>query len=167
MKKVFLDISDDVLRQTFVDLLKVFGFYVVQSQPFDFVIKEQKNSFVLNENLVFEKPVDVFSLVEKLQKNPAISFCGLELDVVKKNVRFCGKSSSLTDTEVKILIHIIENGGVIFAEDLANLVFGKVSESFLKSLATHIYNLRKKLEKITGKQKNIMLENARYSLVLR
>ena len=162
MRTVFFDIDDDVLRQSFEEIFAVFGFQIVEKMPADFVFCDVGDRVVVNENMVFEKPVDIFSMISKLSESTNVERNGVLLNLREKLVSFGKNFVALTDVEVKILSYLMAEEDGVLANDLAIAVFSNVSESNLKSLATHIYNLRKKLEKITGKQKNIVLENSRY-----
>lgn len=163
MKKVFLDIDDKILKQSFVDLLTTFGFEFVDKKKADFVLSDVDDKIIVNDK-VFIKPVDFFSIIAELSNKTDLHFADMVLKVEKRQAIFGEKVAMLTDIETKILSILMSNCDGISSEDLSVAVFSKVNESCLKSLATHIYNLKKKLENITGKQKNIILENARYFL---
>ncbi len=166
MKTVFLDIKDKVLCQAFTDLFKDFGFGIAGEGRADFVLRDVENKIVVNDEMVFLKPVDVFFLVKELNKNVSASVEGLIFKADKKQI-LCGQNiSSLTEKEVDILSCLMAQKDGVLASDLSVAVFGKADESCLKSLATHVYNLKKKIENVTGKQKNIVLEKARYFLDL-
>ena len=64
------------------------------------------------------------------------------------------------------MIKLFEEKKGVGVDDLVIWVFGRNNESSVKSLSTHIYNLKKKLAELFGKQKNILLENSRYKLDL-
>ncbi|MBR1544416.1 MAG: response regulator transcription factor [Alphaproteobacteria bacterium] len=166
MKTVFLNIKDKILYQTFSDLIGVFGFQVVSDRPADFVFEDFDDRVVVNETMSFDKPVDMFYLISKISENVDVVFGDLILNQKLKQLRFFDKTVSLTYIESKILSLLMNDEKGILASDLALDVFAKNSESQMKSLATHIYNLKKKIEEITGKQKNIILKNSRYCLDL-
>ncbi|MCR5506881.1 MAG: helix-turn-helix domain-containing protein [bacterium] len=166
MKTICLNIDDKILYQTFADLFTTFGFKVVDRGSGDFVFDDLGDRIVVNETMVFEKPVDIFYLVSKISENVDIVFGNMSLNQKLKQMKFCDKVALLTDIEVKILSLLMNNSDGILASDLAIAIFSKNTESQMKSLATHIYNLRKKIEEITGKQKNIILKNSRYCLDL-
>lgn len=166
MKTVFLDIKDKVLCQTFAEIMKDFGFEVVGKNTADFVLKDAKNKIILNDETVFLKPVDVFNLVKSLGVDENICVGEFSLNLKKKQIKFLENVASVTDIEAKILEILMKKSEGIDAEDLSVEVFSKSNESCLKSLSTHIYNLKKKIESLTGKKKNIVLEKARYFLDL-
>ena len=166
MKTVFLDIKDKVLCQTFAEIMKDFGFEVVGKNTADFVLKDAKNKIILNDETVFLKPVDVFNLVKSLGVDENICVGEFSLNLKKKQIKFLENVASVTDIEAKILEILMKKSDGIDAEDLSVEIFSKSNESCLKSLSTHIYNLKKKIESLTGKKKNIVLEKARYFLDL-
>ena len=167
MKTVYFDIDDRVLKQSLSDLFTTFGFKFTDEKQADFVIKDLGDRIVVNGDNFFVKPIDIFSMINDLSKNTDLCFDKLTLKIKSKIAVFEEESISLTDIETKILSSLMSNKDGISSVDLSVDVFSKVNESCLKSLATHVYNLKKKLETITKKQKNIVLENSRYSLDLK
>ena len=166
MKNIYLDIEDKVLRQSFYDLFSVFGFKFTDKNKADFVVKDLDDRISVNGDKFFTKPVDIFSMISELSQSTDLYFGKLCLKVKKKIAEFNEKTVALTDIETKILSSLISNKDGISNLDLSIAVFAKANESCLKSLVTHLYNLKKKLETITGKQKNIILENSKYFLDL-
>ena len=166
MKTVFLKIDDKVLKQSFCDLFSAFGFSIVDTQDADFVVVDLGDRIGVNNDKFFTKPIDVFSVISELSEDTDLTFGKLILNQKKKQAMFDGVSVVLTDMETKILASLMSDSIGILASDLCINIFSKENDSCLKSLATHIYNLKKKLEVITKKQKNIVLEKSRYFLDL-
>ena len=186
MKNIYLDIEDKVLRQSFYDLFSVFGFKFTDKNKADFVVKDLDDRISVNGDKFFTKPVDIFSMISELSQSTDLYFGKLCLKVKKKIAEFNfegeiketveselskiaefnEKTVALTDIETKILSSLMSNKDGISNLDLSIAVFAKANESCLKSLVTHLYNLKKKIETITGKQKNIILENSKYFLDL-
>ena len=166
MKTVFLKIDDKVLKQSFCDLFNAFGFDIIDREDANFVLVDMGDRIGVNNSKYFTKPIDVFSVITELSEDTDLTFGKLLLNQKKKQAVFEERSVLLTDMETKILASLMTDGEGISASDLCINIFSKVNDSCLKSLATHIYNLKKKLEIITKKQKNIILENSRYFLDL-
>ncbi len=166
MKKIYLNIEDKVFKQALCNLFEVFGFSLCNTKNADFVLDDLGDKICVNGDKIFEKPIDIFHLVSEMSKMKNLNVSGLELYEKSRKILFDGEEISLTDIEVKILSVLMEKTDGILSSDLCEKVFSKVNESCLKSLATHIYNLKKKIEKLTKKQKNIILENSRYFLDL-
>ncbi len=166
MKTVYLKIDDKVLKQSFYDLFSAFGFSIIDREDADFVLVDMGDRICVNDSKYFVKPIDVFSVITELSEDTDLIFGKLSLNQKKRQVVYENEMVLLTDMETKILASLMSDVSGILASDLCINIFSKVDDSCLKSLATHIYNLKKKLEIITKKQKNIILENSRYFLDL-
>lgn len=166
MKTVYIKISDKLLKNVFSKIFNSFGMKVVVSDNADFLFEEFDDYFLLNGEKKFLKPLDVFSFFDELDRDVSFDFFGAKLFIDKKKLVKNDLEILLTDIEFKILIKLFEETDGVFVDDLVIYVFGRNNESVVKTLSTHIYNLKKKLAELFGKQKNIFLENSRYKLDL-
>lgn len=167
MKKVYIKINDILVKNCLKDIFLKNSLAVVDDEKdADFVLGEDSDGFVVNNDYKFQKPLNVFDVINFLQSFALISFCGASFDINKKVVVRDGAVVQLTDIETKILSRLLDEGDGVDVEDLVCGVFGKNTESNVKTLSTHIYNLKKKLALLFKKQKNIIVVNARYKLDL-
>jgi hypothetical protein len=166
MKTVCIKISDKLLKNVFSKIFNSFGMKVVAGSKADFLFEEFDDYFLLNGEKRFLKPLDILSFMEEFGRDVSVDFFGARLFVDKKKLLKNSVEIFFTDIEFKILIKLFEEKKGVGVDDLVIWVFGRNNESSVKSLSTHIYNLKKKLAELFGKQKNILLENSRYKLDL-
>lgn len=166
MKTVCIKISDKLLKNVFSKIFTSFGMKVVSSSKVDFLFEEFDDYFLLNNEKKFLKPLDVLSFIAELERDVSFDFFGGRLFVDKKKLVKDSLEVLLTDIEFKILVKLFEEKNGIDVGDLSVYVFGRSNESSLKSLSTHIYNLKKKLSLLFDVKKNIIFENSRYKLGL-
>ena len=167
MKKVYIKINDILVKNCLKDIFLKNSLAVVNDEKdADFVLGEDGDEFVVNNDYKFQKPLNVFDVINFLQSFALVSFCGASFDINKKIVVRDGAVVQLTDIETKILSRLLDEEDGVDVEDLVCGVFGKNTESNVKTLSTHIYNLKKKLALLFKKQKNIIVVNARYKLDL-
>ena len=98
----------------------------------------------------FQKPLDVFSLIDTMDIIYVKNFNNVRLFGDKKKLVSGDNEVFLTDIEFKILDVLFDVGkDGIYVDELVCSVFCKNTESNLKTLSTHIYNLKKKLLNIS------------------
>lgn len=167
MKKIFIDSSDSLLKETLKKVFLDVGFDCVGVKSKADVIVFDDNQKISVNGIMFEKPVDVFALINAVNNDTNIKFGAGELIFSLKKIVNGEKEVKLTSLEISIVKELVDAGsdGVDVSE-LVKKIFGRNTDSNVKSLSTHVYNLRKKLSIVFDAQKNIVLENNRYCLVL-
>ncbi len=166
MKNIYINTNDVLIKDSFSNLFKSFGFIIVnKAELADLVINDFDDRInILDKD--FLKPIDFFDVVKVISDLNIIYFNGIEVFPFKKTISKNNEVVNFTDMEFLILSLLMNNKEGIETDDILINVFGRVSESNLKSLSTHIYNLRRKLLKISENKDNIVLKNSRYILNL-
>jgi len=105
--------------------------------------------------LFFNLPVSLNELLHGLQSIVTqnehteyynIKFKKLSLDMVGKNIKDSEVSVKLTDKEAKILWHLVKKKGSKVSQNfLLDKVWGYKEDIETKTLTTHIYTIRKKI----------------------
>ncbi|MDA9034082.1 winged helix-turn-helix domain-containing protein [Hyphomicrobiales bacterium] len=105
--------------------------------------------------LFFNLPVSLNELLHELQsivtqnehiEYHSIKFKKLSLDMVGKHIKDSEVSVKLTDKEAKILWHLVkEKGSKVSQNFLLDKVWGYKEDIETKTLTTHIYTIRKKI----------------------
>lgn len=75
------------------------------------------------------------------------SFDDVEIDFVHRSVRRGGKPLKLTDKEFQVLVYLIHRRGeVVTRDELLDRVWGYDSHPVTRTVDTHVFALRRKLE---------------------
>lgn len=81
----------------------------------------------------------------------------LELDPEKMEARVAGRKVELTKTEFGILFALFSRPGKVFTrEELLNLVSGDIYESYERTIDTHVWSLRRKIEPDPSRPKYVV-----------
>jgi len=84
-------------------------------------------------------------------------FGDLVLDPEKMEVSIAGKKVDLTRTEFQLLKTLYSRPGKVFTrEELLNAVAGDIYESYERTIDTHIWSLRKKIEPDPSKPQYVL-----------
>jgi DNA-binding response OmpR family regulator len=137
---------------------------VVALEPADILVLDREKDILLPGVASLAKPFAMSALLSLVKARVSFSFCGLVVRPAERMV-FCGeKSSALTAVETKFLEVLSGAKYGVRAEDAFGELFGYSSAAPSKVCATHIYNLRKKLSELSGRNDLIVFENGRYRL---
>ncbi len=168
MKKIYVKSNDKLLKNILKKIFAKFDIKIIDNDlDVDFIIEDFETYFLLNNEKKFQKPLDVFSLIDTMDIIYVKNFNNVRLFGDKKKLVSGDNEVFLTDIEFKILDVLFDVGkDGIYVDELVCSVFCKNTESNLKTLSTHIYNLKKKLLNIFENKKIIILENTRYKLDL-
>lgn len=165
MKKIFFDTDNKLLFQTVKSMFEDIGFCeIVDKSDVDIpVLKEQGDSFTIG-SFVFSKPFSVKDVIGKNIFENELSFAGFKVNRNTRKITFDDSSAILTQIELSILEILYNSDDGISLDDILKDVLQYSSVSQSKTSATHIYNLRKKLYKISGLSNVIVFENDKYKL---
>lgn len=87
------------------------------------------------------------ALLKRYTNNETLNFQNLSIDVNKRRVSLDGENLELTPAEFEILVLLLSNRGKPFSrESLAQAISTIAPDSSLRSIDTHIRNLRSKLK---------------------
>ena len=130
------------------------GIYIV------FGSKKEERNFTKNKAIFIDIP---FSLIELMQALHSIEiqrreveyhdikFKKIFLNMTSKSIGNSKVSIKLTDKEIKILWHLVkEKNSIVNQNFLLNKVWGYKDDIETKTLTTHIYTMRKKLDYFNG-----------------
>ncbi len=165
MKKIFFDTDNKLLFQTVKSMFEDIGFCEIVDKPDGDipVLKEQGDSFTVG-GFVFPKPFSVEDFTGKNIFENIFSFAGFKVNRNTRKITYDNNSAMLTQIELSIL-EILYNSDVgVSLDDILKDVLQYSSVSQSKTSATHIYNLRKKLNSISGLSNVIVFENDKYRL---
>ncbi|MBD5164514.1 response regulator transcription factor [Helicobacter sp.] len=96
------------------------------------------------------------ALLKRYSKNQSVKYGDLEIDVNKHKVSVAGYNIELTPAEFEILSLLVAHRGKPYSrESLAQAISSIASDSSLRSIDTHIRNLRVKLGDDAKKPKYI------------
>lgn len=91
------------------------------------------------------------------ESSPAISVGGLILDPERMEVTVNDCRVQLTRAEFMILRALFSRPGKVFTrEELLNAAFGEVYEGYERTIDTHVWNLRRKIEKDPSNPKYVL-----------
>ena len=121
------------------------------------IISGDKKIFEKNQIKIEDFPINVYKLIEIInvqflknsfsqQSNVKIGIYSINLN--SKRMTYMGKSLSLTEKETKIINYLNNLNRAVTIEDLQSEVWGHKSKLETHTVETHVYRLRKKVEKI-------------------
>ena len=126
------------------------GIYIV------FGLKKEERNFTENKAVFIDIPFSLIELMQalhtiKIQKREVeyhdIKFKKIFLNMTSKSIGNSKVSIKLTDKEIKILWHLVkEKNSIVNQNFLLNKVWGYKDDIETKTLTTHIYTMRKKLD---------------------
>ena len=125
-----------------------------------YLLTWDKTKYYLKKNQrskEIDKPCSILKLMGDLQKwgsaDQDYQMNDWAYDSLSKTIHASGKQpQELRDKEADILVYFIKNPNRLIAkEELLSNVWGYKSGLNTRTIETHIYRLRQKLEKITGK----------------
>jgi len=126
------------------------GIYIV------FGSKKEERNFTKNKAIFIDIPFSLIELMQalhtiKIQKREVeyhdIKFKKIFLNMTSKSIGNSKVSFKLTDKEIKILWHLVkEKNSIVNQNFLLNKVWGYKDDIETKTLTTHIYTMRKKLD---------------------
>ncbi len=140
--------SDEKLKKIMIIMLtakseeidRVVGFELGAD---DYVIKP----FSIRELLLRVRAVLRRDLNEKIEKQEAWKFKGMEFDFEAMELKIDNRFIDLTATEIKLLEEFIRNEGrMLSRESLLNNVWGYEFDGYARTVDTHIRRLRAKLD---------------------
>ena len=130
------------------------GIYIV------FGLKKEERNFTENKAIFIDIPFSLIELMQalhsiKIQRREVeyhdIKFKKIFLNMTSKSIGNSKVSIKLTDKEVKILWHLVkEKNSIVNQNFLLNKVWGYKDDIETKTLTTHIYTMRKKLDYFNG-----------------
>ena len=130
------------------------GIYIV------FGLKKEERNFTENKAIFIDIPFSLIELMQalhsiKIQRREVeyhdIKFKKIFLNMTSKSIGNSKVSIKLTDKEVKILWHLVkEKNSIVNQNFLLNKVWGYKDDIETKTLTTHIYTMRKKLDFFNG-----------------
>ena len=130
------------------------GIYIV------FGLKKEERNFTENKAIFIDIPFSLTELMQalhsiKIQRREVeyhdIKFKKIFLNMTSKSIGNSKVSIKLTDKEVKILWHLVkEKNSIVNQNFLLNKVWGYKDDIETKTLTTHIYTMRKKLDYFNG-----------------
>lgn len=165
MNKIYFDTKDKLLFKTVKSIFKDIGFCEITDKAESNIptLKENKNNFTIDK-LVFSKPLCIRDIVSKKIFENTFSFSGFVINKKTREVSFNKKSTQLTQIEFDLLEVLYNEKDGISLNDILKDVLGYSDISQSKTSATHIYNLRKKLNMVSGRSNIIIFENDKYKL---
>jgi hypothetical protein len=126
------------------------GIYIV------FGSKKEERNFTENKAVFIDIPFSLIELMQalhsiKIQRREVeyhdIKFKKIFLNMTSKSIGNSKVSFKLTDKEIKILWHLVkEKNSIVNQNFLLNKVWGYKDDIETKTLTTHIYTMRKKLD---------------------
>ena len=126
------------------------GIYIV------FGSKKEESNFTENKAIFIDIPFSLIELMQalhsiKIQRREVeyhdIKFKKIFLNMTSKSIGNSKVSIKLTDKEIKILWHLVkEKNSIVNQNFLLNKVWGYKDDIETKTLTTHIYTMRKKLD---------------------
>jgi len=126
------------------------GIYIV------FGSKKEERNFTENKAVFIDIPFSLIELMQalhsiKIQRREVeyhdIKFKKIFLNMTSKSIGNSKVSIKLTDKEIKILWHLVkEKNSIVNQNFLLNKVWGYKDDIETKTLTTHIYTMRKKLD---------------------
>ena len=130
------------------------GIYIV------FGLKKEERNFTENKAIFIDIPFSLIELMQalhsiKIQRREVeyhdIKFKKIFLNMTSKSIGNSKVSIKLTDKEIKILWHLVkEKNSIVNQNFLLNKVWGYKDDIETKTLTTHIYTMRKKLDFFNG-----------------
>jgi hypothetical protein len=130
------------------------GIYIV------FGSKKEERNFTENKAVFIDIPFSLIELMQalhsiKIQRREVeyhdIKFKKIFLNMTSKSIGNSKVSIKLTDKEIKILWHLVkEKNSIVNQNFLLNKVWGYKDDIETKTLTTHIYTMRKKLDYFNG-----------------
>lgn len=130
------------------------GIYIV------FGLKKEERNFTENKAIFIDIPFSLIELMQalhsiKIQRREVeyhdIKFKKIFLNMTSKSIGNSKVSIKLTDKEIKILWHLVkEKNSIVNQNFLLNKVWGYKDDIETKTLTTHIYTMRKKLDYFNG-----------------
>lgn len=171
--KIAIKTKDDIFYNLLEDILLKNQFIVDDIDSHILYDNGETLSFIVNENEEhrFEKPVSIGALLHILNKyhfdeNKPIDIGGCTLNI-KERILYNKENTSikipLREKEVDIIIYLVKNNGdASKRKDLLKNIWGYSSAIETKTLETHIYRLRKKIEKVIGKNDLLIAEDGAY-----
>ena len=130
------------------------GIYIV------FGSKKEERNFTKNKAIFIDIPFSLIELMQalhsiKIQRREVeyhdIKFKKIFLNTTSRSIGNSKVSIKLTDKEIKILWHLVkEKNSIVNQNFLLNKVWGYKDDIETKTLTTHIYTMRKKLDFFNG-----------------
>ncbi|MDR2098569.1 MAG: hypothetical protein LBO78_00905 [Rickettsiales bacterium] len=137
---------------------------IVAAEPADGIILDMGGKLDVDGAAELPKPFRMSSLLSLLDAAGPLSFGGFRISGCGRSVEFGGKSAMLTAVEAKLLEALLAAENGLEAKAAPSVMLGYSPAEPSKVCATHIYNLRKKLFEISGRDDLIVLENGLYRL---
>lgn len=165
MNKIYFNTKDKLLFKTVKSIFKDIGFCEITDKPESNIptLKENKNNFTIDK-LVFSKPLYIRDFIGKNIFENTFSFLGFVINKKTRKISYNKNSTQLTQIEFDLLEVLYNAKDGISLDDILKDVLGYSDISQSKTSATHIYNLRKKLNTISGRSNVIIFENDKYKL---
>ena len=165
MNKIFFDTDNKLLFQTIKAMFEKVGFceIVDEYQNNIPVLKDNGDCFTIG-NFTFKKPMSVMDVVGKNIFENSFGFGNFKLNRNTRKISYNDNFLILTQIELNILEILYNSPDGISLNDILKYVLGYSEVSQSKTCATHIYNLRKKLQTISGLSNIIIFENEKYKL---
>lgn len=165
MNKIYFATKNKLLFKTIKSIFEDIGFCEITDKPAPHLptLRENKNNFTL-EKRTFQKPLYIKDIITKNIFENTFSFLDFIVNKQTRTVSYNKNSTQLTQTELNLLeiLYKSENG-ISLNEILKDVLsYSNISQS--KTSATHIYNLRKKLNMLSGRSDVIIFENDKYKL---
>ncbi|MGN0929776.1 MAG: winged helix-turn-helix domain-containing protein [Alphaproteobacteria bacterium] len=165
MNKIYFDTENKLLFETIKSIFEDIGFCEVINQPSQNlpILKENKNNFTIGK-FTFQKPLYIKDIITKNIFENTFSFSNFLINKQTRKISYDKNSTTLTQTELNILEILYKSKNGISLDEILKDVLDYSSISQSKTSATHIYNLRKKLNMISGLSNIIIFENNKYKL---
>lgn len=165
MNKIYFTTKNKLLFNTIKSIFEDIGFCEITDKPEANipVLKENKNNFTL-EKITFQKPLYIKDIITKNIFENTFSFLDFVVNKKTRKISFNEKSTQLTQIEFDLLKVLYNAKDGLSLNDILKDVLDYSSISQSKTSATHIYNLRKKLNMISGRSNIIVFENDKYKL---
>jgi DNA-binding response OmpR family regulator len=164
MDKICFDTSDALLFRAVKEALCAIGAFEVAKSGGKIALRDAGAELVLGGGKVIKKPFSIAALAAMLEGEVAFSFAGLSVYPRIRKVVSGMESATLTEMESKLLELLYDSKCGLSQDDLMRAAFGRPSASSAKALSTHVYNLRRKLDKLGAPAGLITLANGRYRL---
>ena len=154
MYKIYIN-TNEIIKKALTDLLLNTDFEIVDKNSAHLIITEKKMSsnlptLILGEDINLPLKLDnliqgLHSAIEKQNSNNVMTFGNIELHFNNSTILYNGKKYSLTEKEFEIFVALINNKK-LSSKQLLDTVWGYADTTNSNTVATHINNIRKKID---------------------
>ncbi|MHA1539566.1 MAG: helix-turn-helix domain-containing protein [Alphaproteobacteria bacterium] len=175
---IYIQTEDALLARLLENALQAQGFTIVaEKDVVDLVLQDRGNKLSLTvsgvEKASFNKPLSMNALLQAVKEYSGQEREEIDLGICIFKVREkllqhkenTTQQTHLREKEADILLYLLKNKGEpVKKEELLENIWGYNAAIETKTLETHIYRLRKKLEEALGKNTLLVAEEGCYKI---